>query len=445
MDYFVKILYALPVYQSVILAFLLFLSSRNQQGYSRFIMGIFQLLIAFYYAFNFMYSIKAFSVVADIYLLILPVILAFVPIFYIYMLSITSADFRFRKKYFWHFAPSVIILLLNLPFLFVTGIERIFYISYGYSEEFSGPLLKYIFVVYKLVIYGICTLQLAVYFFKAMKLYRKHKAYIENHYSYTENINLKWILALIVCFISFFLINDILYIIGFRQHFMAQFIYNASMLGISLFAGYYGLIQKDSGIKDEGVILPLDIGRAAETINVNSPGAQLKPNETEGYESTTFGKIYTAIKAEILSADAGSSRPSEKYSGSTLTEEQRQLLIDKLETLMNVEKIFIRDNLSVEEVAQRLGTKVKYVSQIINENYEKNFYNFINTYRVEEAMRLLVATENEKYSILGIAQLVGFVSKSTFNAAFKRTSGTTPSEYRKQNFRKTFMALHKSQ
>jgi AraC-like DNA-binding protein len=87
----------------------------------------------------------------------------------------------------------------------------------------------------------------------------------------------------------------------------------------------------------------------------------------------------------------------------------------------------------VEEVAKRLGTRTKYVSQIINENYQKNFYNFINTYRVEEAMRLLADVENEKYSILGIAEIVGFVSKSTFNAAFKRVAGITPSEYRQQN------------
>ncbi|MFZ4706601.1 MAG: helix-turn-helix domain-containing protein [Bacteroidales bacterium] len=427
---YVKILYALPVYQSVILAFLLFLSNRNQQGYSRFIMGIFQLLIAFYYAFNFMYSIKAFNVVAEIYLLILPVILAFVPVFYMYMLSITTTGFRLRKKQFWHFTPSFLILLLNLPFLFTTGTERILYISYGYSEATNDPLLKYIFVVYILVIYGICNLQLAVYFFKAMKLYRKHKAYIENHYSYTENINLKWILALIVCFVSFFVINDILYIIGFRQHFIAQFIYNASMLGISLFAGYHGLVQKDLSKGADVFRLIQDAEPTDEPMASISNGVQADPIESKGNESTKLGEIYTAIKTEILPVDTGRLPSAEKYSGSTLTEDQRQVLIGKLEMLMFVEKIFIKDNLTVEEVSRRLGTKTKYVSQIINENYQKNFYNYINTYRVEEAMKLLVAKENEKYSILGIAQIVGFVSKSPFNAAFKKVAGVTPSEYR---------------
>jgi len=431
MDLFIKILYALPVYQSVILAFLLFFNSHNQQGYSKIIMGIFQLFIAFYYLFNFLYSIKEFGVVSGIYFLILPVILAFVPMFYIYMLSITTSRFTFQKKYLWHFTPSFIVMMLNLPFLFTTITERISYISYGYDEVTGSPLMRYIFLVYIIVIYGICNLQLVVYFFKAIKLYHRHKIFIENHYSYTENINLRWTLALVVCFISFFVINDILYVVGFKQRLETQFIYNTCMLGISLFAGYHGLTQKN--LMKENVIAHMDDVVPETEINpVNSSGVIDINPETDGKVSTALGKIYTAIKAEILLDEVDIPLPAEKYSGSPLSEVQRGQLIRKLEMLMNVDKIYIKDNLSVEEVAQYLGTRTKYVSQVINENYQKNFYNFINTYRVEEAMRLLVAADFEKYSILGITQMVGFVSKSTFNAAFKRVAGITPSEYRKK-------------
>ena len=192
------------------------------------------------------------------------------------------------------------------------------------------------------------------------------------------------------------------------------------------------MVQKDLRKEAEVFGLTRDEEQTDEQIGLISKGVQMIAKEADETETTTFGKIYTAIKAEILPADAGTLPIAEKYSGSTLTEDQRRVLISNLETLMNVDKIFIKDNLSVEEVAQMLSTKTKYISQIINENYRKNFYNFINTYRVEEAMRLLVAPENEKYSILGIAQLVGFVSKSTFNSAFKRVTDTTPSEYRKK-------------
>ena len=109
------------------------------------------------------------------------------------------------------------------------------------------------------------------------------------------------------------------------------------------------------------------------------------------------------------------------------------MLLSKLKNLMQTEKIFIDHKLSIEDVALKSESNTKYISQIINETYNKNFYNFINSYRIEEAKKLLVSEGNEKYSILGIAQSVGFVSKSTFNVAFKRYTGLTPTEFKKQS------------
>jgi AraC-like DNA-binding protein len=119
-----------------------------------------------------------------------------------------------------------------------------------------------------------------------------------------------------------------------------------------------------------------------------------------------------------------------KYSRSTLTDEQKKHLLSKLDDLLQKEKIFINEKLSIEDIALKLDTNTKYISQIINETYNKNFYNFINFYRIEEAKRLLISAENDKYSILGIAHSVGFVSKSTFNVAFKSYTGMTPTEFK---------------
>jgi AraC-like DNA-binding protein len=124
---------------------------------------------------------------------------------------------------------------------------------------------------------------------------------------------------------------------------------------------------------------------------------------------------------------------AKKYIGSALTDTQKKLLLSKLDELMHSEKMFINDKLTLENVAIKLQTNTKYISQIINETYNKNFYNYINTFRVEEAKRLLALEENQKYSILGIAQSSGFVSKSAFNVAFKKQTGQTPSEFRMQD------------
>ncbi len=380
-------------------------------------MGSFQFLMAFYFTFNFLYSIRAFEVVASIYFLILPVILLFIPVFYLYILSITTPGFMFKKSYLFHFIPAFSILCLNLPYLFASVAERTDFISNGYNMV-SSKLFSYLLSVYMVGIFGIFTLQLLYYAIRSVKLYRNHKMYIESRFSYTENINLDWILVLIISFVIFFVFNDLLYFVGFRQHFITQIIYNIAMLIITFYSGYRGLLQVNlnemisvqnllvfSGQDDcqasdkaDSVLLPL----VSQTTNTESKGSQFT-NKTE------------SIK---------------KYSGSALSGDQKKILLSKLDQLVIHEKIFINDKLSIEDIAVKLDTNTKYISQLINETYNKNFYNFINFYRIEEAKRLLISEENEKYSILGIAQSVGFVSKSTFNVAFKRYTGVTPTEFK---------------
>ena len=68
---------------------------------------------------------------------------------------------------------------------------------------------------------------------------------------------------------------------------------------------------------------------------------------------------------------------------------------------------------------------------MINERLIQSFSVFINTYRVEEAKRHLLDTKKRHYSILAIAEEVGFNSKSSFNAAFRKYTNLTPSEFRK--------------
>jgi len=73
----------------------------------------------------------------------------------------------------------------------------------------------------------------------------------------------------------------------------------------------------------------------------------------------------------------------------------------------------------------------QHLSQTINEQLNQTFSEFINIYRVEEAKRLLLDTRKKHISILAIAEEVGFNSKSSFNAVFKKYANITPSEFRK--------------
>jgi tetratricopeptide (TPR) repeat protein len=122
---------------------------------------------------------------------------------------------------------------------------------------------------------------------------------------------------------------------------------------------------------------------------------------------------------------------SGKYSGSSISDEQIEILLKELKTLMFEKKAFLDPEITLTKLAKQLNTNSAYLSQIINDTYQQNFNNFINEYRVKEARVLLNDENYANYTIEGIAQNVGFNSKSAFNVAFKKFTGVTPSFYQK--------------
>ena len=82
-------------------------------------------------------------------------------------------------------------------------------------------------------------------------------------------------------------------------------------------------------------------------------------------------------------------------------------------------------------MAEQLRISTNYLSQVINEKFDKNFFDFINDYRVEEAKSMLADSTKAGLSIITIANDAGFNSKSSFYTAFNKHVGTTPSEFRK--------------
>jgi AraC-like DNA-binding protein len=123
--------------------------------------------------------------------------------------------------------------------------------------------------------------------------------------------------------------------------------------------------------------------------------------------------------------------PAKKYERSNLTPERSEKHLRKLLDLMETEKPYTDGDLTIQKLAERLMIPAQHLSQTINEQLNQSFSEFINTYRVEEAKRRLLDAKKKHYSILAIAEEVGFNSKSSFNAVFKKHTNTTPSEFRK--------------
>lgn len=123
-----------------------------------------------------------------------------------------------------------------------------------------------------------------------------------------------------------------------------------------------------------------------------------------------------------------------KYKKSKLTSVEKNKYIQKLDYIISTQKPYFNSYLTLSELSKLTEIPSRALSQIINESKKMNFYDFINTYRVNEA-KILLSSSTDK-TILEILFEVGFNSKSAFNNAFKKFTGTTPISYKKQIFKK---------
>jgi AraC-like DNA-binding protein len=98
---------------------------------------------------------------------------------------------------------------------------------------------------------------------------------------------------------------------------------------------------------------------------------------------------------------------------------------------MESERPFLNSDICLHGLSERLNIPDHYLSQVINMRLNRNFYDFINHYRVEEAKRLLTNSKNH-LTILEVAFEVGFNSKSAFNRVFKKYVKKTPSDFKKE-------------
>jgi AraC-like DNA-binding protein len=99
---------------------------------------------------------------------------------------------------------------------------------------------------------------------------------------------------------------------------------------------------------------------------------------------------------------------------------------------MNDKRPYLQEDCNIQNIAEMTGISVHHLSNILNNRFEKNFSDFINAYRIEEAKRILSSDLFSKMTLEAIGYECGFGSKSCFNKAFKKRTNLTPSEYRNQ-------------
>lgn len=120
------------------------------------------------------------------------------------------------------------------------------------------------------------------------------------------------------------------------------------------------------------------------------------------------------------------------YSANKLTSEQKELLLNKINEVMEYTNEFCNKDFGLERLASLIGSNSRYVSQVINDTYNKNFRTYVNEYRIKEAqLRLMDTQKYGNYTIKAISESIGYKSPTNFVSIFKKITGITPSLYQK--------------
>ncbi len=302
------------------------------------------------------------------------------PFMYLYTSALIQNKERTRKIEYLHFLP----FLIFISYLFLSS----FYPDYAKNIRLehvpNNGEPPFVFLLLLLL----TALSGPVYIYFSILLFRKLDINIFTNLSNSKDINLGWLRILVY---SFGIVWTALIIITIIHHvfnlFSMFFCTDGLFLSLSTFViliGYFGLRQKNLVINHLEVDLEL--------------GTNVK----------------------------------NKYASSSLKESDRSQYLEKLKSFMNAKKPYLDENLTLTKLANELNIPVHHLSQLINEQLELNFFDFVNHYRVEEFKTKIVDPKFENFSLLGIAFECGFNSKSSFNRVFKKVTGLTPSKFKEQ-------------
>lgn len=397
----VEILAIVLVWQALVFAALFLGIHYSADNYPKKFIAWFMLANAGYFGITWLAYFGHVAILRYVYPFAMPLLLCHLPFFYWYVRALTGVHFRVNGKQWLHLLPAIVILLLQSTFFLIPDNQAVRFLEKGLIMGQYSNMQTFLIGMNRLAFYGILTFQFVYYIMKYRRVLRVHRSSIANVYSYTENIDLKWLHTLMIGILLFFVGNDLSYIVGLKYHLFSALFFSLGMIAINFYIGYHSLLQSEVTNK---VYATGIAGKVALQVEAN----RQPQGEDTGNEDSELPR----------------------YKRSALKTDVRTKIIQKLDRVMHEEELFTDTKLSIDDVAQRLGINSKYLSQSINEAYNRNFYIYVNELRVEKAKTYLRTEAHANFSIEGIARQVGFQSKSSFYIAFKRITGLTPSAFR---------------
>ncbi len=300
------------------------------------------------------------------------------PLLYLYVLSLIYTDFRLKAKHVLHAVPFFLSVLILIPGFFMAGTAS--------QQNFLQHAMAMSEIKLLDMAIHIQSLAYIAAYLVALRKYRT--LLLENYASNVSLSNYKWLFQLTVVIIALNVVTQVKDIIKYTEY---TNIAN-SLTVLMLLAGLLFILW----IVLNALYYP-DLFRGID--------ASLKPVEVLITEESTLDN------PENLKLN------NEK--------------IEKLKEYMTVEEPYLEPSLTIQDLAAKMKMPVRDLSILINHTLNQHFFDFINAYRIEKAMRILKDPKKAQVTVLEILYEVGFNSKSSFNTAFKKHAALTPTQYRK--------------
>tara|TARA_R110000868_G_scaffold267206_3_gene526486 strand:+ start:420 stop:1550 length:1131 start_codon:yes stop_codon:yes gene_type:complete len=297
------------------------------------------------------------------------------PLLFLYILSVIYSDFRLKPKHLLLLLPWVISILILIPNFFLASKNNQFLFLSNYSESFEG---QFISVMNRIV--EIIFIIAEIYY-----LLRYRKLLLENYTSKDAFYYYRWLKQLIIFILIGQALTFIKGVIRDSGDFDVNYvnIFRIILLSFGLFFSFWLVFKALISPKlFRGVTVNL---RLSKEMAMHNSGDESEYNEQ----------------------------------------------IQNLESYMVKEEPFLEPSLTVKSLSEKIDIPHRELSILINQELGQHFFDFINKYRIEKAMSILKDPSKKKHTILETLYEVGFNSKSSFNTAFKKHTGKTPTAYRK--------------
>jgi AraC-like DNA-binding protein len=292
------------------------------------------------------------------------------PLLFLYTSALTGVP---RK-------PLINTLLHFIPFFFFLIISSwLNLINWEHLEVYQDALISLKFIAP------------FIYILISLRIIHRHRQHLAYLYSSNNHLELKWLSGVLYGFIVVIIVGVV-----------TMFLYFFTSVNIPQFGGQY-----------------LNIAYSISIILLGYFGFR---------QTAIFIPSHIQSDHSLFTAPAKNEK-AKKYKKSRLNEEFAARTYRSLLNHMDREKPFTDNNLTLFKLAEQLDISENKLSQVINTQSRCNFFEFINKYRVDLVVEKMKSHEHENITLLGLALDSGFNSKASFNRAFKKVTGLTPSEF----------------